>query len=183
MNMVAAPAGFCSAAQLQLLDRKWTEAEFMMKAQSAQDVLASLNLALQGPDGARMPDALNDAGMAVEEIAAGTAEQERGFGCIEKSYLPPIVWPATFGSNGTGQSYSNFSQSVASELQRMNGRSGRAGHMDRDMEQVQKQAGPSQLVENIAAAGLVIVFGCVAIFAGKNAFVSARHQRTQKQWS
>ena len=158
----------------------------MLQAQAAQDVLASLNLALQGPDGTRMPDAPNaheDVGMALGEMTAGSAEGPTGFGRIGNSYLPPIFWPATSSSDGAGQSNGSFSQSVASELQRLHGHRERARHADRDIQEVQRQAGPSQLVKNIAAAGLVIVFGCVAIFAGKNSFASAKHHKTSKQRS
>ena len=157
----------------------------MLQAQAAQDVLALLDLALQGPDYTRMPDALNaheDVGMAFGEMTAGSAEGPTGFGRIGNSYLPPIVWPAT-SSIGAGQSNGSFSRSVASEVQRMHGHRDRARHADGDMQQVQTQAGPSQLVKNLAAAGLVIVFGCVAIFAGKNIFASAKHHKTSKQKS
>lgn len=148
----------------------------MSQAQAAQEVLATLDLALQGPDDAHPPivaagdepAALEGPSTASQGARVVPTEGTAAFGNIDNSYLPPVVWPATPHSNRAGQSYGNVSQSVATELQRMSGHGGRAGHAygNGDMQQVEKQTGPRQLVKNIAAVGAVIIFGGLAIFPG-----------------
>lgn len=164
------------------------DANAVGQAQAAREVLATLNLALQGPDDAARPSVADeDMPAALEGIHAGQdaqampADGTAAFGNIENAYLPPVVWPATPHSNRAGQSYGDFSQSVATELQRIGGQQAQAGHVygHGAMQQVERQAGPNQLVKNLAAAGMVIVFGGLAIFLGPGVFNfrGSKHRR------
>ncbi len=137
----------------------------LLQAAAAKRALAVLDNALVGHNSLDEP--LEDADYQ-EATAPNDEAAANAFGNIDDAYIPPMVWPADpSNADGQGQSYGDFSRSLAASMNAsVQGDDAAAQHareLRERMQAVCQRRDPHRIRSILVAGTLSIFFGFVVV--------------------
>ena len=139
----------------------------MLQAAAAQRALDVMDAALAGPGQDFVDSSLGRAG---REEVSDPMNASTAFGNIQPAYIPPMIWPDPWDDSAQGQSYGDFSRSLAESLH-AGGSANNAGGQNagQSLHVQQQQDKPRNLeIGKILLAGTAfVVFGCFAFNSGR----------------